>query len=120
MCDAKTSESDREAQGERGMDTNECRIYLNTWRQTQESKSNSSQQKGLSGVVWCGEVVWCVASGGEVVAKWMERVMSRDWTARAAYVSSLHYVSDVCPKSKHSQKGFFVCWFHGHDVTFVA
>jgi hypothetical protein len=72
------------------MDTNECRIYLNTWRRTQESKSNSSQQKGLSGVVWCGEVVWCVASGGEVVAKWMERVMSRDWTARAAYASSLH------------------------------
>ena len=69
MCDAKTSESDSEAQGERGMDTNECRIYLNTWRQTQESKSNSSQQKGLSGVVWCGEVVWCMASGGEVDGK---------------------------------------------------
>ena len=48
------------------MDTNERGIYLNTWHRTQECKSNSSKQRGLSGVVWCGEVVWQVASGGEV------------------------------------------------------
>ena len=66
MCDAKTLNQTVRLKEKGNLDTNERGIYLNTWHRTQECKSNSSRQRGLGGMVWCGEVVWCVVSGGKV------------------------------------------------------
>jgi hypothetical protein len=45
--------------------------------------NNGTRQRG----VWCGKVAW----RGWHVRVDVEMVTSRDWTARTAYASSLHY-----------------------------